>query len=171
VANTDNDSAGITVSAISGKTSESAGQASFTVVLNSQPTADVTLHFNSNDLGEGTVNTTSLLFTAMNWSAPQSVIVTGVNDDLADGEQQYAIVFTATTSGDAAYAAIVPNAVAVANTDNDSAGIKVTVVDSTTSESGGQASFTVVLNSQPTGNVVVHFDSNDLERARSTRPS
>ena len=161
VANTDNDSAGITVSAISGNTSESGAQASFTVVLNSQPTADVTIHFNSNDTGEGTVNATSLTFTAMNWNAPQTVTVTGVNDDIADGQQQYAIVFTATMSGDLAYAAIVPSPVAVANTDNDSASINVAVIDSTTTEGGAQARFTVVLNSQPTGNVVVNFNSND----------
>jgi hypothetical protein len=138
VSNTDNDSAGVTVSPISGNTGEGGAQASFTVVLHSQPTADVTFHFNSNDTGEGTVNTTSLTFTAMNWNAPQSVIVTGVDDPIADGTQSYAIVFTATMSADAAYAAIIPSAVAVANTDNDSAGINVTVVDDTTSETGHQ---------------------------------
>jgi hypothetical protein len=161
VANTDNDSAGISVSAISGKTTEGGVQATFTIVLNSQPTADVTVLFNSNDLGEGTVNRTSVAFTATNWNAPQTVTVTGVNDDIADGEQPYAIVFTATMSGDAAYAAILPNSVAVANTDNDSAGIKVTVVSSTTTEAGGQATFTVALNSQPFGDVTVNFNSND----------
>jgi hypothetical protein len=93
VSNTDNDSAGITVSAISGKTNEGGGQATFTVVLNSQPTADVVLHFDSNDKTEGLVDKTSLTFTAMNWNGTQTVTVTGVNDDLADGEQPYAIVF------------------------------------------------------------------------------
>jgi hypothetical protein len=87
VANTDNDSAGIKVSAISGKTSEDLTQATFTIVLNSQPTADVTVNFGSSDPGEGTVNPGNVTFTAGNWNAAQTVAVTGVNDDLADGEQ------------------------------------------------------------------------------------
>jgi hypothetical protein len=160
--NTDDDSAGINVSAISGNTSEAGAQATFTVNLNSQPTADVTVNFNSNDTTEGTTVRSNITFTPVNWNALQTVTVTGVNDNLADGEQPYAIVFTATSSTDAAYAAITPGNVAVANTDNDSAGIRVSPISGNTSEAGAQATFTVVLNSQPiSGAVVVSFNSND----------
>src|SRR5262249_16883732 len=148
VTNVDNDSAGVSVSAISGMTSENGLQATFTVFLNSQPTADVTLHFDSNDRGEGTVARTSLPFTPLNWSAPQTVTVTGVDDNLADGNQPYAIVFSATTSTDAGYAAITPSSVAVVNVDSDTAGVTVGAISGRTSEDGTQARFTVVLNSQ-----------------------
>ena len=44
-------------------TTEAGGTATFTVVLSSQPTADVTIGLSSSDTTEGTVAPTSLLFT------------------------------------------------------------------------------------------------------------
>ncbi len=161
VSNTDNDSAGITVSTISGPTTENGGQATFSIVLTSKPYADVTVNFASNRTSEGTLTVNSLTFTAQNWNAPQTVFVTGVNDDYADGNQPYAVVFSATTSTDAAYAAITPANVTLSNTDNDSAGITVSFISGPTTEAGGQASFTVVLTSQPYADVIVNFASND----------
>ncbi|AWV90884.1 hypothetical protein DN745_16765 [Bradymonas sediminis] len=159
--NVDDDSAGITVSAISGSTSEAGGQATFSIVLNSEPFDDVTVNFASNDAGEGAVGQNALTFTAQNWNAPQTVTVTGQDDDFADGDQPYAIVFSATTSADAAYAAITPQNVALTNVDDDSAGITVSAISGSTSEAGGQATFSIVLNSRPYGDVTVSFDSND----------
>mgnify|MGYP003338993095 CR=1 FL=1 len=54
--NVDDDTAGITVSAISGATTEGGGTATFTIVLNSEPTANVTIGVSSNDTTEGTVS-------------------------------------------------------------------------------------------------------------------
>ena len=56
VTNTDNDIAGITVTPTAGlTTTEAGGTATFTVVLNTQPTADVTIALSSSDTTEGTV--------------------------------------------------------------------------------------------------------------------
>ena len=56
VSNTDNDGAGITVTPTAGlMTTEAGGTATFTVVLNTQPTADVTIALSSSDTTEGTV--------------------------------------------------------------------------------------------------------------------
>ncbi len=85
VTNTDNDTAGITVSAISGNTTEGGGTATFSVVLTSEPTADVTIGLTSSDLTEVTVSTASLTFTAATWNVAQTVTVTGVEDFVADG--------------------------------------------------------------------------------------
>jgi hypothetical protein len=171
VSNTDDDSAGITVSALSGATTEAGDQASFTVVLNSEPYADVTLAFQSSDTTEGTLSTSSLTFTAQNWKAPQTVLVTGVNDDLADGNQPYAITFGATTSTDAAYAGITPANVSASNTDNDSAGITVSALSGATTEAGGQASFTVVLTSQPYDSVKLALSSSNTAEGTLSTPS
>ncbi len=162
VSNTDNDSAGIVVSAVSGSTTEAGGQATFTVVLTSEPFADVTVNFASGDATEATVSPTSLTFDATNWSSPQTVTVTGVDDALADGAQPYAIVFASTTSTDAAYAAITPANVNLTNVDDDSAGFLVSAASGPTTEAGGQASFALVLTSQPFADVTVNFDSSDL---------
>src|SRR4029078_9272891 len=93
VTNTDNDTAGVTVSPAFGlTTTEAGGTATFTVVLNSQPTADVTIGLSSNDTSEGRVNPASLTFTTGNWNIARTVTVTGVNDLIDDGDIDYTIV-------------------------------------------------------------------------------
>src|SRR5690606_25373269 len=83
--NIDNDTAGITVNPTSGLvTNEGGGEATFTVVLHSRPSADVTIAVSSSRPSEGTVDVSSLVFTPTNWSAPRTVTVRGENDDIAD---------------------------------------------------------------------------------------
>ena len=95
VTNTDNDAAGITVTPTSGLvTTEAGGTATFTVVLTTQPTADVTIGLSSSDTTEGTVVPASLTFTTANWNVAQTVTVTGVDDALDDGDVAYTIVTT-----------------------------------------------------------------------------
>ena len=65
--------------------------ATFTVVLDSEPTANVTIGLSSNDEGEGIQVPLDLTFTSENWNVPQIVTVTGVNDNLDDGNQTYYI--------------------------------------------------------------------------------
>jgi trimeric autotransporter adhesin len=164
ITNIDNDSASIRVSVPTGNTGEEGTRVTFTVVLGSRPNADVTVNLSSSDLTEGTVDRNALTFTPENWQAPQTITVTGVDDGLADGNQPYQIVFAATTSSDAAYAAARPVNVSLINIDNDSAGIRVSAAQGSTTEAGGQTSFTVVLNSEPTSDVVLSlFSSNTAE--------
>ena len=127
VTNTDDDSAGITVTPTSGlTTTEAGGTATFTVVLTTQPTADVTIgaELERHDRGHG--RPASLTFTSLNWNTPQTVTVTGVDDVLDDGDVAYTIVTAAATSTDPIYNGINAADVAVTNTDNDAAGITVT---------------------------------------------
>jgi len=162
--NIDNDSPGVIVTPTSGLvTSEAGAAATFTVVLASQPTADVTIAVSSSDPGEGTAAPASLTFTPMNWNAPQTVTVTGADDDQADGVQSYTIVLDAAGSTDPGYAGVDPADVAVSNTDNDTAGYTVTPTSGLeTTESGGAATFTVVLNSQPTAGVTIALTSSRI---------
>ena len=67
-------------------TTEAGGTATFTVVLNTQPTADVTIALSSSDTTEGTVAPASLIFTTANWNVAQTVTVTGVDDAVDDGD-------------------------------------------------------------------------------------
>ena len=104
VTNTDNDVAGITVTPTTGlATTEAAGTATFTVVLNTQPTADVTIALSSSDTTEGTVSPASLIFTTANWNVAQTVTVTGVDDAVVDGPIAYTIVTAAAVSTDPNY--------------------------------------------------------------------
>src|SRR5206468_1142531 len=157
VTNIDNDAAGITVAPVVGLvTTEAGGQGSFQIVLGSQPTADVVIPVASNDATEGVANVASITFTAADWNVPQTVTVTGADDQLQDGDIAYTIVLGAAASSDPIYAGRDAADVSATNTDDDGAGITVTpTAGLATSEAGGQASFAVVLKSQPTADVVI----------------
>ena len=109
VTNIDNDTAGFIVTPISGlTTTEAGGRAHFTVVLNTQPSADVTIALSSSNPSEGTVSPASLTFTSDNWNMPQTVDVTGVDDALDDGDIAYTIVTAAAVSADPGYNGLEP---------------------------------------------------------------
>lgn len=117
--NLDNDTVGITVAPTSGLvTSEAGGTASFSVVLATQPTANVTIAISSSDTTEGIVSASALTFTPADWNVPQTVIVTGVDDTIDDGDVAYTVISAAAT-GAAEYAGINPADVSVTNLDND----------------------------------------------------
>jgi hypothetical protein len=162
VTNTDNDTQGITVTPTSGlTTTEAGGTATFTVVLNSQPTADVSIGMTSDNTAEGTVDKPSLTFTSANWNTPQTVTVTGVDDLVVDGNVAYNIVTAAATSTDTNYSGFNADDVAVTNTDNDTAGFEILPISGNTSEFGGQATFDIRLTSQPTADVILGLTSNN----------
>lgn len=160
---TDDDSAGITVTPTSGLvTTEAGGTATFTVVLDSQPTADVTIGLSSSNTTEGTVSPSSLTFTSSNWDTPRTVTLTGVNDFVQDSSVGYTIVTAPAVSTDSNYDGFDPANVTASNTDNDTAGITVTPTSGlVTTEAGGTATFTVVLDSQPTADVSIGLNSSD----------
>ncbi|MBD2005175.1 MULTISPECIES: DUF4347 domain-containing protein [Cyanophyceae] len=116
----DNDTAGFTITPISGNTSEMGGTTSFSVKLNSKPTADVTLSLASSDTTEGTISNSKLTFTESNWNDAQTVTVKGVDDTLVDGNIAYKIVTNAAVSADTKYNNLNPVDVNVVNiNDND----------------------------------------------------
>ncbi|MFN8531664.1 MAG: Calx-beta domain-containing protein, partial [Anaerolineae bacterium] len=162
VTNLDNDTAGITVSAISGSTTENGDTATFTIVLNVQPAADVTIGLSSSDTSEGMISPASLTFTNANWNVPQTVTITGVDDAGVDGNISYTIVTAPAVSADEAYNGLDTSDVTVTNLDNDVAGITVDPTGGlTTTEAGGTATFTVVLNTQPSADVTIGLSSSD----------
>jgi autotransporter-associated beta strand protein len=108
----------VTVTPTSGlTTTEAGGTASFTVVLNRRPTADVTIELTSSDASEGTLSATSLRFTPVDWDVPQEVTVTGVDDLVVDGSVNYTINISAAASDDLLYDGMDPPDVALTNID------------------------------------------------------
>ena len=161
VTNLDDDSAGVSVSAISGDTDESGTSATFSVVLTSQPTAPVTIDLTNGDTTEGSLDKASLIFDGANWNVAQTVTVTGVDDALADGDITYTVSLEAATSADASYNGRDPDDVSVTNLDDDSAGVSVSAISGDTDESGTSATFSVVLTSQPTAPVTIDLTNGD----------
>jgi formylglycine-generating enzyme required for sulfatase activity len=160
---TDDDTAGITVSAIGGATSEAAVSATFTVVLDSEPTQDVTIGVSSSDTGEGTVNTATLTFTSGNWNSAQTVTVTGVNDDVDDGDQVYSVVLAVASSSDSNYNGLNPSDVSVSNSDNDAATLSINDISITELDAAGSATttFTVSSSVESVNTITVDYASSD----------
>jgi hypothetical protein len=158
---TDNDVAGVSVTQSGGTTQVTEGGATdgFTVVLNTQPIADVTITLAPDsqlDVGGGGGLPLNLLFTTANWQSPQPVTVTAVDDAVAEGPHLGTITFSVTSS-DPVYNGLAVPDVVVQITDNDVAGVSVTQSGGTTqvTEGGATDSFTVVLTSQPIANVTI----------------
>ena len=89
VTTTDDDTAAFTIVESGGTTvvAESGTTDDFTVVLGSEPVANVVLNVSSGDVGEATVNASSLICTSATWDTPQTVTVTGVDDAIDDDDQ------------------------------------------------------------------------------------
>ena len=154
---------GVTVTPTSGLvTNENGGTASFTVVLNSDPTANVTIGLSSSNPSQGSISTSSLTFTPANWNIPQSVTVTGVDDHIDDGDIVYTIVAAPAVSSDPAYAGIIAHSVTVTNLNEDHAGFVVAPTSGlVTTTVGGTANFDVSLSSEPTADVTIGVSSSN----------
>ena len=83
ITNQNNDTAGIELINFPEKTEEGV-EKTFEVVLNSQPTSEVKLVLTSSDVTEGVVNPGTLTFTPENFETPQTVTLTGVDDQIDD---------------------------------------------------------------------------------------
>lgn len=142
-------------------TSENGDTASFTVVLDTQPTSDVTIGVSSSNPAEGTVSPTSLTFTADDWNVPQTITITGQDDQLEDGAVDYSITFSPADSFDDNYNGMNAESVDVINADNDLAGITVDPVSGLTTTETGTATFSVKLNTQPTADVTIGLSSSN----------
>lgn len=93
----DNDIDGVSLSKTTSSVTEGGATDNYTVVLNSEPVADVTIALTP-DNGEASVVPSSLTFTAANWNTPQTVTVTATDDTVADGTTNTILSHTATST-------------------------------------------------------------------------
>ncbi|GAB3890388.1 putative Ig domain-containing protein [Spirosoma agri] len=89
----------------------------YTIALNSQPSSDVTITVNPGS--QLTTNSSTLTFTSANFSSPQTVLVTAIDDAIYQGAPRSVTITQSAASNDAAYNGIVVNPVSVTITDND----------------------------------------------------
>lgn len=103
-------------------TSEDGQTATFTIVLGTVPTANVSIGLTTSNAAEGTVSPASVVFNAVNYNVPQTITVTGVDDaanPMVDGNIVYTVVTAPAISNDPSYSALDASDVAVTNNDND----------------------------------------------------
>jgi hypothetical protein len=167
---TDDDTAGFIVSNLSNPTTDRGTTATFTVKLRTQPINDVTVNINEkNDIKNnvnqlGTVDKTSLTFTSATWNVNQTVTVTGVMNYADDDNVQY-IIQLLKSSADPVYndSLLTISGVTVNHDDTDTAGFTLIgsnlVTDHMGNLSNAYSTFTIQLNSQPTGAVTLDLTS------------
>ncbi len=147
----DNDTAGVTVTPTA-LTVPEGSNVTYTVALDTQPSEDVTisLSFASGSDEDITVDKTSLTFTTENWDAAQEITVSAAEDDDAVNGAA-TIEHTASGGG---YGGVTVSSVMATEEDNDTVGVTVTPTALTVAE-GGSATYTVVLDTQPSDNVTI----------------
>ena len=161
---TDDDTAGITLSETALTLTEDGGTETYTVVLDSEPTGTVTVSVASTDTSVVTVNTGTLTFTTGDWDTPQMVTVTGVNDDVDNAIARTTTITNGPSGAD--YDGVSTASVSVTLTDDDTAGITLSETALTgVDEDGGNESYTVVLDSEPTCTVTESVASTDTSIA------
>ena len=149
---TDDDGAGVSVSE-SSLTIAEGSSGTYTIVLDSQPTADVTVTINDPSNTDVTAEPASLTFSSTDWSSPKTVTVNAAQD--TDAEDETATVTHTVTSTDSIYSGALANSVAVSVTDDE---VPVTVqFGATTYEvvEGETVTITVTLSADPERTVVI----------------
>ena len=147
---TEDDTAGVTVSTDAVEIPEGGSQ-SYTIVLDTEPAADVTIAIQVPENADLAVDVTKLTFTVDNWNTSQAVTVTAAED--ADAVADDPVVLTHAVSG-GDYDVVTIASVEVTIIEDDTAGVTVST-DAVEIPEGGSQSYTTVLDTEPTANVTV----------------
>ena len=152
VAEVDNDAPALMVSETMVEVAEDAGDASWTVVLTTEPSGPVTVSVFTDDSTIATVTPLSLPFGPTTWNIPQTVTVTAVND-FVDSDRTTEITHRA--SG-ADYARVPELFVEVALIDDDTAGVIVQPEELSMDE-GDETFYTLELATEPLRPVTIQI--------------
>ena len=147
---TDNDERGVTVTPTAIAVDEG-DSSSYTVVLDTEPTADVTVTIQIPDNADITVDQTALTFAAANWDTPQTITVTAAQDDDAVDDEPVTLTH-AVSGGDYEDAVVADVVVTIA--DDDTTGVTISITELELAE-GDTGSYTVVLDTEPAADVTV----------------
>ncbi|MCG6140549.1 beta strand repeat-containing protein [Leptospira mtsangambouensis] len=150
-------------------TSENGRQAEFTIRLNIEPNSSVRIGpITVSDPTEGVLlSSTYLDFTEDNWDIPQIIRLAGVDDLIADGNQNYRVQLGTTLTSDIRFSAQGLPVLLVVNTDDESSGVAASpTLGLITSETGETGTIAYVLQTRPMQDVTIrNFVSNDTTEA------
>lgn len=153
---------GFTVSPV---TPLAGGRASFSIGLNSKPTATVVLNLASSNTALGTLSAPIVQFNPATWDTPQVVTVTPPAGSTATGSFQ--VTTSPATTGDMVYSGLRPENIALAISGGaigagtaaaaaPARGIAIAPASGLViTKAGGTATFAVALNSAPTSQVTI----------------
>ena len=160
---TDDDVAGVTLSKTSLDIDEG-GSGDYTVVLTSEPTADVTIESRVPASSDLTVNPSSLTFTSGNWESHQTVAVSAADDN--DFSDDTGTITHRVTSGDSDYNNRSVGSVAVTVDDDEEVPVTVKFGSANyTVAEGGTVDVTVTLNRDPKRTVTIPIERTNRDGA------
>src|SRR3569623_1896506 len=133
----------------------------YTVVLNSAPSADVSITLTTGS--HIVVTPTALTFTPATWNGSQDISVAAVDDAGADGAHSDVIVHHV-SSADSGYAPLTLGDIQVDIADNDVIGVAVAESAGGTqvAEGGSGDDYTLALRSQPAADVTITVNGGNL---------
>ena len=126
------------------------GSATYAVVLDAEPTGPVTVTVGGAS-GDLTVSPETLSFTTSNWSTRQLVRVSAAEDEDSNVDAPVTLTHMASGGG---YDGVTAAEVEVTILENDIPGVTVTPMELSVTE-GSSETYTVVLDTEPTGPVTV----------------
>ena len=137
---TEDDTTGVTISVTALELAEGDSQ-SYTVVLDTEPAADVTVAIQVPEDADIALDQTALTFTTADWNTPQTVTVTANHDDDAVADDPVTLTHTV-SGGD--YEGLAADDVEVTITEDDTP--TLTIADANATEGDEEITFTVRLN-------------------------
>ena len=143
---TDNDTAGVTLSRTSLDVVEGGAGSTYTVVLDAQPTAALTVAASVTGDGDIAVNPASVQFGDWDWNVPHTITVTAAAD--ADYDVGTATISHTVTTTDSVWDDVTVADVSV--TERDTTYGFVTSIESAEVPEGGSVDYTVRLQTRPT---------------------
>ena len=149
----------VVITPLSVTVAEAGGTATYEVSLSKQPVEAVSLSFSTDD-ETAVAASGSLTFTVLDWRTPQSVTVTGVDDDVDNaGGQRLATVSHTVCCG--SYSGVAAPSVTVLVTDDDVRGVSVSASELELEHDGGSITYRVSLTSEPASEVALTPSSSD----------
>ncbi len=162
---TDNDGVGVRVSP-SSLTIDEGEEDTYTVRLNSQPTADVVVTVGTPTDADVSVDETTLTFTDSTWDAPQTVTVSTEQDD--DYLDETATISHTASSTDADYDGVRVRSLSVKVIDDEEVPVEVNFKSATYSvNEGDTVRVTVTLDKDPEREVVIPITKTEQGDASS----
>ena len=160
---TDDDTAGVTISETE-LTIEEGGSDTYTVVLDSEPTATTTVTVTDPSNTDVTADPESLTFTTESWDTEQTVTVSAGQDE--DSTEDTATVTHTVASADSDYQGAAASDVRVTVTDADDPAVSVRFGQGTYSATeGGDVEVSVILSEDPEREVVVPLTRTNQHQA------
>ena len=148
---------------------EGGSAGTYTLVLDTQPTGTVTITLTSSDTGAVTVNS-PITFDATDWNTTKTVTVTVVDD--ADATDESVTITYGISGGGYGSVTLMAQSVTV---DDDETPVTAGITSSQSgalslTEGGSAGSYTLVLDTQPTGTVTITLTSSDTGAVTVTSP-